>query len=171
VLGGALAAVWRNITADREAKAAEDAKERDRESNATTRFAPNSSRWLPCTTVSSLSAASSAALDLTYFLGDDTDQVVTNLGRIENRLNRVLELWEKSGWTIQQGTPLWLVSDGLKLLLRVTEHLRPEVSNPLREITELINKHVFGEAMKETQDALAAIVSEHEKREPEDGER
>jgi hypothetical protein len=106
VLGGALAAVWRNITADREAKAAEDAKERDRESNATTRFAPNSSRWLPCTTVSSLSAASSAALDLTYFLGDDTDQVVTNLGRIENRLNRVLELWEKSGWTIQQGTPL-----------------------------------------------------------------
>jgi hypothetical protein len=132
VLGGALAAVWRNITADREAKAAEDAKERDRESNATTRFAPNSSRWLPCTTVSSLSAASSAALDLTYFLGDDTDQVVTNLGRIENRLNRVLELWEKSGWTIQQGTPLWLVSDGLKLLLLVTEHLRPEVSNPLR---------------------------------------
>ena len=121
--------------------------------------------------MSSLSAASSAALDLTYFLGDDTDQVVTNLGRIENRLNRVLELWEKSGWTIQQGTPLWLVSDGLKLLLRVTEHLRPEVSNPLREITELINKHVFGEAMKETQDALAAIVSEHEKREPEDGER
>jgi hypothetical protein len=107
----------------------------------------------------------------TNFLGDDTDQVVTNLGRIENRLNRVLELWEKSGWTIQQGTPLWLVSDGLKLLLRVTEHLRPEVSNPLREITELINKHVFGEAMKETQDALAAIVSEHEKREPEDGER
>jgi formiminotetrahydrofolate cyclodeaminase len=31
VLGGALAAVWRNITAHREAKAAEDAKERDRE--------------------------------------------------------------------------------------------------------------------------------------------
>ena len=31
MLGGALAAVWRNITADREAKAAEDAKERDRE--------------------------------------------------------------------------------------------------------------------------------------------
>jgi hypothetical protein len=49
----------------------------------------------------------------TNFLGDDTDQVVTNLGRIENRLNRVLELWEKSGWIIQQGTPLWLVSDGL----------------------------------------------------------
>lgn len=31
MLGGALAAVWRNITAHREAKAAEDAKERDRE--------------------------------------------------------------------------------------------------------------------------------------------
>jgi hypothetical protein len=32
----------------------------------------------------------------TSFLGDDTDQVVTNLGRIENHLNRVLELWEES---------------------------------------------------------------------------
>jgi hypothetical protein len=107
----------------------------------------------------------------TNFLGDDTDQVVTKLGRIENHLNRVLELWEESGWTIQQGTPLRLVSDGLKLLLRVRDHLRPEVSDPLREITELINKHVFGEALQETRDALAE-VSEREKREPEeDGER
>jgi len=104
----------------------------------------------------------------TDFLDDDTDQVVTNLGRIENHLNRVLELWEDSGWTIQPGTPLRVVSDGLVPLLRVRAHLRPEVSDPMREITLLINKHVFGEARPKTQNALKKIVSKHEAREPEE---
>jgi hypothetical protein len=223
VLGGALAAVWRNITAHREAKVAEDAKERDREVERNDKIRaelvslvalyngvksvrrivrslgldlktyPDAERETVRQTAilseeqargfhAQMLILSGLQLEFeskarqfgqTDFLGDDTDQVVTNLGRIENHLNRVLELWEESGWTIQQGTtPLRLVSDGLKLLLRVREHLRPEVSDPLREITELINKHVFGEALKETQDALAEIVSEHEKREPEeDGER
>lgn len=49
----------------------------------------------------------------TNFLEDDTDQVVKNLGRVENHLNQVLELREQSGWTIREGTPLQLVSDGL----------------------------------------------------------
>jgi hypothetical protein len=235
VLGGALAAVWRNITAQREAKVAEDAKERDREIERSAKerdqeIERNDKIRAELVSLVALyngvksvrRIVRSLGLDLktypeaeretagqtailseeqargfhsqmlilnglqlefeskarqfgqTNFLGDDTDQVVTNLGRIENHLNRVLELWEKSGWTIQQGTPLRLVSDGLKLLLRVREHLRPEVSDPLRKITELINKYVFGEALKETQDALAKIVSKQEKREreeEEDGER
>jgi len=72
------------------------------------------------------------------------------------------------GWTIRQGTPLRVVSDGLVQLLRATAYLRPQVSVPLKEITLLINKHVFGEASKQTQDALAEIDSEHETWEPED---
>ena len=218
VLGGALAAVWRNITARREAKVAEDAKERDREIQRNDKIRaelvslvalyngvksvrrivrslgldlktyPDDERETARQTAilseeqargfhAQMLILSGLQLEFesrarqfgqTNFLGDDTEQVVTNLGRIEDHLNRVLELWEESGWTIQQGTRLALVSDGLKLLLRVREYLRPEVSDPLREITELINKHVFGEAIKETQDALAEIVSKHGQREPEE---
>ena len=47
----------------------------------------------------------------------------------------VLLLWEQNGWTIRKGTCLGQVSDGLVRLFRVRDHMRPEVSEPLREIT------------------------------------
>ena len=100
----------------------------------------------------------------TNLLADDTVQVVNKLGRIENHLNTVLELWEQSGWTIREGTPLVRVSDGLVRLFRVGDHLRPGVSGPMREITGLINKHLFGEATEATTRALEQVLSEHEKR-------
>jgi hypothetical protein len=100
----------------------------------------------------------------TNFLDDETDNVVKNLGRIENHLNQVLWLWEQRGWTIREGTNLGQVSDGLVRLFRVGDHMRPEVSEPLREITRLINKHVFGEATERTQNALADVLSEHKYR-------
>jgi hypothetical protein len=205
VLGGALAAVWRNITARREAKIERNDKIRaelaslvalyngvksvrrtvrslgldlkkypdaERENvRQTAVLTQEQARGFHAQMLIlnglQLSFESKAKqFGQTDFLDDDTDQVVKDLGRIENHLNRVLELWESSGWTIRQGTPLRLVSDGLVRLLRVEDHFRPEVSDPLREITRLINKHVFGEASKQTQIALAAIVSQHEKREP-----
>ncbi len=104
----------------------------------------------------------------TNFLGDDTERVVKLLGGIQNHLNQVLQLWEHSGWTIQEGVPLDVVSNGLVKLFRVREHLRPQVSDPLREITRIINKHVFGEASAETRRALQEIVSAHEDQEPQD---
>jgi hypothetical protein len=100
----------------------------------------------------------------TDFLGEDTDKVVERLNRIEKHLNGVLNLWEQSGWTIREGTALGVVSDGLVGLFRVGDHLRPEVSKPIREITLLINKHVFGGATEETRKVLARIDSEDEKR-------
>jgi hypothetical protein len=94
------------------------------------------------------------------FLDSDTGKVVENLGSIENHLNGILDLWEQRGWTIREGTPLGVVSDGLVGLFRVRGHLRPGVSAPLSAITGLVNKHVFGEfgeASKETQKAVRTI--------------
>jgi hypothetical protein len=109
----------------------------------------------------------------TDFLGDDTERVVTLLGGIENHLNQVLQVWEHNGSTIQEGTPIDVVANGLSKLFRVREHLRPQVSDPLREITRLINKHVFGEATAKTQRAFQGVVSVHVNREPDEdgGER
>jgi hypothetical protein len=100
----------------------------------------------------------------TDFLDKDTKKVVERLSHIENYLNQVLKLWEQSGWTIQEGTALDVVSDGLVRLFRA-EKFRPGVSDPMREITGLINEHVFGGARKETQTALERIDSEAQKRE------
>lgn len=101
----------------------------------------------------------------TNFLDDDTDNVVKCLARIEDHLNQILFLWEQSGWTVREGMALKVVSDGLVKLFRVRDHLRPEVSEPMREITCLINKHVFGVATLKTQAVLAGINSERESRE------
>jgi hypothetical protein len=90
----------------------------------------------------------------TDFLDEDTGKVVEALSRIEEHLNQVLVLWEQSGWTIREGTTLAVVSDGLEKLFRVRDHLRPQVSDQMREITLLINEHVFGGASKDTKDVV-----------------
>lgn len=41
----------------------------------------------------------------------------------------------------------------------------PNVAAPMKEITRLINKQVFGEATYKTQDALAVIDRAHKDRE------
>jgi len=213
VLGGALAAVWRNMAVQREMKARDVAEQREleierndkiraelaslialyndvksvrrvlrshgldlktypaaeRESarqNALTKEQADSFReqMLVLSELQLGFESKAKQFGQTNFLDDDTDQVVKNLGRIENHLNQVLWLWEQSGWTIREGTHLGLVSDGLVRLFRVRDHMRPEVSEPLRDITRLINKHVFGEATERTQNALAEILLEHKKR-------
>jgi hypothetical protein len=95
----------------------------------------------------------------TNFLDENTGKVVEALGRIEEHLNQVLDLWEQNGWNIREGTALAVVSDGLVKLFRVTHHLRPQVSDQMREITELINEHVFGGASKDTKAVVARIDS------------
>jgi hypothetical protein len=100
----------------------------------------------------------------TDLLGNKTAQVVDKLSQIENHLNLALQLWEKNGWAIREGTPLHQVPDGLELLLRVREHLRPNVSIPLREITEIINEHVFQAATTSTKIALDRALARHEDR-------
>jgi hypothetical protein len=224
VLGGALAAVWRNITVQREmndreiaeqrelkAKEAAEEREREIERNDKIRAELISLVALYNSVKSIRRVLRSLGMDLktypegerdnamrrgltseqaegfhaqmqilsklqldfeskakqfgqTNFLDDDTDQVVKNLGRIENHLNHILWLWEQRGWTIREGTSLGQVSDGLVRLFRVGDHMRPEVTEPLREITRLINKHVFGEATERTQNALADVLSEHGRR-------
>jgi len=101
----------------------------------------------------------------TDFLDDDTGKVVEALSRIEEHLNQVLELWEQKGPVIRKGTDLAVVSEGLEKLFRVRAYLRPEVSDQMREITELINEHVFGGASKDTKVVAARIDSERHTRE------
>jgi hypothetical protein len=100
----------------------------------------------------------------TNFLDDDTGKVVEALSRIEEDLNQVLDLWEKNGWTIREGTALAVVSDGLVKLFRVTDHLRPQVSDQMKEITKLINEHAFGGASKDTKAVVARIDSARDSR-------
>jgi hypothetical protein len=95
----------------------------------------------------------------TNFLDDETGKVVEALGRIEEHLNQVLDLWERSGWTIREGTALAVVSDGLVKLFRVRDHLRPELSDQMKVITALINEHVFGGASTDTKAVAARIDS------------
>ena len=101
----------------------------------------------------------------TNFLGADTWKVVEALSCIEEHLNQVLDLWEQKGRTIREGTALAVVSDGLVKLFRVRLYLRPKVSDQMREITKLINEHVFGGASNATKDVVAKIDSAREKRE------
>lgn len=100
----------------------------------------------------------------TNFLDEDTEGVVTLIGVVEEHLNQVLELWEQRGWTIREGTALAVVYEGLTKLFRVREHFGPNVAEPLHEVTRLINKHVFGEALPETKDALQVIDEKHDQR-------
>ena len=101
----------------------------------------------------------------TDFLDNDTGEVVEALSRIEEHLNQTLDLWEENGWRIREGTPLAVVSEGLVKLFRVRDHLRPQVSNQMREITKLINKHVFGGASEDTEAVVETIDLERHKRE------
>jgi hypothetical protein len=101
----------------------------------------------------------------TDFLDDDTGKVVEALRCIEEHLNQVLDLWEEKGWTIREGTALAMVSDGLVKLFRVRDHLRPQVSNQMREITRLINEHVFGGASEATEAVVARLDRERHKQE------
>jgi hypothetical protein len=50
----------------------------------------------------------------TNFLDNDTGRVVEALSLIEEHLNQILDLWEKRGWTIREGTELALASNGLE---------------------------------------------------------
>jgi hypothetical protein len=98
----------------------------------------------------------------TNFLGKDTDRVVTLLGDIEHYLHEILKVaWEQRGWTIHAGTQVAVVSNPLQMLFR-KDPFRASMSEPLREITGLINAHVFGEALAKTQLALESVVKKDE---------
>lgn len=97
----------------------------------------------------------------TNLLEGDNPKVVTLIGGIENHLNNVLDLWEQRGWDVSEGTTLSVVYDGLVGLFRVPGYFGPHVSQKMREIMELINKHVFNEASTDTQNALKTALSKH----------
>lgn len=79
----------------------------------------------------------------TDFLGKDTVRVVAKLQMIEVYLNEVVkDVWENSGWIIQAGAPLDIVSTKLEPLFKKT-NFRTNATDPLTEITRLINEHVF----------------------------
>jgi hypothetical protein len=103
------------------------------------------------------------------FFGNQTDDVLNCLGRIEDHLNGVLDMWEKRGRDIRPGTTtLGVVSDGLVGLFRIRDHFRPGVSTQMEEIMQIINKQVygkkFGEASKEVRDAYEPIDHRLEQR-------
>jgi hypothetical protein len=94
----------------------------------------------------------------TNLLGEDTNRVVSCLGKIEGYLNQVLkEAWERRGWTIDAGTDVAVVSEALQCLFRKVP-FRANMSDPLRQITRLINEHVFGKATEKTREALNRVV-------------
>jgi hypothetical protein len=99
----------------------------------------------------------------TNLLDDDTGAVVKALSNIEDYLNNVLDLWEKKGRTIREGTPLAVVYDGLQNLFHVTGRFG-QISDWMEDITKLINKRVFGKASKKTQ-AVVADIKEHQAKE------
>jgi hypothetical protein len=104
----------------------------------------------------------------TNLLGEDTNNVVRCLDQIESFLNDVLKhAWEQRGWTIHVGSDVSAISDPLQPLFR-RDMFRPNLSDPLREITRVINKHAFGEATEETRDAFRSIVERHVAAEEED---
>ena len=103
----------------------------------------------------------------TDLVGPDTARVVQLLCSIENHLNQILSVWENNGFLIQAGSAIEPVSVGLEKLFRVRQHLRPKVSDPLREILELMNRRAFGEATPTTKGAYEEVVKEHRKRESE----
>ena len=77
----------------------------------------------------------------------DTATVRKQLEDIESYLNHVLALWTKHGWAIREGTRLDVVSDGLSALYRQAQ-FKPGIKQPMRKITRLINKHLFGAPAK-----------------------
>lgn len=82
----------------------------------------------------------------------DRKSVKAKLKAIESYLNGVVDdPWEEHGWTIRAGTRLEDVSDPLQKLYRKAE-FRPRLSRPMREITRIMNRHLFG-APSTTQDA------------------
>lgn len=96
----------------------------------------------------------------TDFLGEETPNVVANLEVIEKHLNKIVkEVWEKGGGAIQAGVSIEAVSTKLISLFDTIE-FREAVSDPLGEITRIINKHVFGEASSETQSLVKSLNSE-----------
>jgi hypothetical protein len=197
VLGGALAAAWRNITAKREARARAEAKISDELVSLVTlyndvkcvrrtiRSLGLDLKTYECSEGGTLTAeqaqgfhtqmlilnrlqlgfeAKAKQFGQTDLLGEATAEVVVKLGQIEHHLNGVLTLWEKSGWTIRAGTRIDLVYKGLKPLLRIRDHLRPNVSDPMRRITELVNQQVFGKASKDARTALNDVLLKHDRR-------
>lgn len=86
----------------------------------------------------------------TDFLRKDTARVVNLLNVIETYLNDVLrKAWEKRAWTVAAGAEIKPVSCALQGLFRKSD-FRANATEPLNEITLLINKHVFGKASAET---------------------
>lgn len=100
----------------------------------------------------------------TDILGDDTRRVVDLLSEIESHLHDVLkEAWER-GQT-EAGADVKPVSDSLQPLFD-KDDFRAHVTQPLNEITRLINRHVFGEASQETQELMAEIEGRDGDRRP-----
>ena len=95
----------------------------------------------------------------TDLLGDDTEKVVSELGRIESYLHQVLAAaWERRGWTVRTGTDLSPVSASLQPLFR-KEPFRAHMSRPLRHLTRLVNEQLFGPATEATKKALDGVVA------------
>lgn len=93
----------------------------------------------------------------TNFVGDKTLKVVSLFGDIEHYLHEILkDAWERRAWTIHAGTDVAVVSDALQPLFR-KDPFRTNMSDPVREITRLINAHVFGEALPATREALKRV--------------
>jgi hypothetical protein len=76
-------------------------------------------------------------------LEQDGKSVARTLESIESYLNHLVDLWEEHGWKVREGTQLHVISAWLQPLYRRDE-FRRRFSKPMRSITKVINKHLFG---------------------------
>jgi hypothetical protein len=104
----------------------------------------------------------------TDFFKEDTAEIVKRLYYIESHLNKVLQVWEKDGSSIEFGSDAGFVSRGLVGLIGPTKGLsegferrnsrtrsfKEGVVDHRREITRLIHEHLFGPASGTTKDEL-----------------
>lgn len=81
-------------------------------------------------------------------LGEHRATVAAKLKCIECWLNRRLDLWEKHGWEIQ-GAKLVTVAPALQPLFRQLK-FKECFSNPMEDLTDLFNAHLFGAPVPET---------------------
>lgn len=87
--------------------------------------------------------AKARQFEQTDLLKGDRKPVVDKLDKIESYLNGLVGLWEEHGWEVREGTALHLISADLQPLFR-QDLFRPAFSLPMREITAVINAHLFG---------------------------
>jgi len=87
--------------------------------------------------------AKARQFDQADLLEEETDAVADTLTSIENYLNKLVDLWEENGWKVHEGTKLHEVSSELQPLFRQAQ-FKPKFSEPMKDITAVINKHLFG---------------------------